>query len=300
MKYLVTGGAGFIGSNLVEELIKNGNEIVVVDNLSTGSLDNIADFKNRTTFVQASAAEVLEIGEAKDLDGIFHLGIPSTTMLYRDNRLLIGEAINEFITILELAKRENCKIVWASSSSVYNGNNPPFTEDMPVLVKDFYTEARYAMERMAKLYDDFYGVESVGFRFFSVYGPREAAKNNFANLVSQFLWAMRKGERPLIYGDGSQTRDFTYVGDIVRGFIMGMNSDIDCDVFNLGTSRHYSLNELVEILNSILKTDIKPIYQENPLKNYVQDTLADVSKVKARLGWEAKVSLQEGINKIAF
>lgn len=300
MKYLVTGGAGFIGSNLVEELIKNGNEIVVVDNLSTGSLDNIADFKNRTTFVQASAAEVLEIGEAKDLDGIFHLGIPSTTMLYRDNRLLIGEAINEFITILELAKRENCKIVWASSSSVYNGNNPPFTEDMPVLVKDFYTEARYAMERMAKLYDDFYGVESVGFRFFSVYGPREAAKNNFANLVSQFLWAMGKGERPLIYGDGSQTRDFTYVGDIVRGFIMGMNSDIDCDVFNLGTSRHYSLNELVEILNSILKTDIKPIYQENPLKNYVQDTLADVSKVKARLGWEAKVSLQEGINKIAF
>jgi len=298
MKILITGGAGFIGSNLVEELLKGNNEIVVVDNLSTGSLDNIARFKGKFKFIQASAGEVLGLTELKGIGGIYHLGVPSTTALYRNDPYLVGVAINDFIAILELAKRENCKIVWASSSSVYNGNKPPFTEEMPVLIKDFYTEARYGMERLAKLYYDFYGVRSVGFRFFSVYGPHEEAKKTFANLVSQFLWAMRKGDQPEIYGDGTQTRDFTYVGDILAGFMAGMASNIDCDIFNLGTSHHCSLNELVEILNTLLGTDIKPVYRKNPLKNYVQDTLADVSKVKSMLGWMAKVELREGIKKI--
>jgi UDP-glucose 4-epimerase len=212
--------------------------------------------------------------------------------------LLVGEAINEFIKIMELAKREDCRVVWASSSSVYNGNEPPFTEDMRVLVKDLYTEARYAMERMAVLYHDFYGVKSVGFRFFSVYGPHEEAKQTFANLVSQFMWAIKKGEKPLIYGDGTQTRDFTYVADIVAGFIAGMKSNIECDVFNLGTSKCYTLNELVEILNRILGANIAAEYKENPLKNYVAATLADTTKVKSALGWEAKVALEDGIKKI--
>lgn len=298
MKFLVTGGAGFIGSNLAETLAKKGDEVIVVDNLSTGSLDNIAGFKDRIKFIKTGAIDVLSLDGARGIDGIYHLGIPSTTMLYRNDPLLVGSAINEFIKILELAKRENCKLVYASSSSVYNGNKPPFTEDMPVYVKDLYTEARYAMERLASLYNDFYGVKSIGFRFFSVYGPREEAKKDFANLVSQFLWAMKKGEPPLIYGDGRQTRDFTYVADIVNGFMAGMESDIDFDVFNLGTSRYYSLNELVAFLNQALQTNIKAAYRENPLKNYVFETQADVTKVKNRLGWEAGVSLEEGIKKI--
>jgi UDP-glucose 4-epimerase len=298
MKYLVTGGAGFIGSNLVESLLGKKDEIIVVDNLSTGSLDNIAGFKDKIKFIQTPASEVLNLPELKGISGIYHLGIPSTTLLYRNDPLLVGSAINEFINVLELAKRENCKIIWASSSSVYNGNKPPFREDMPILVKDFYTEARHAMERLAKLYHDFYAVKSIGFRFFSVYGPHEESKKTFANLVSQFLWAMKNGDRPLIYGDGSQTRDFTYVGDIVAGFIMGMDSSIDCDVFNLGTGKNYSLNELVSILNEMLKTNIQPAYQENPLKNYVQETAADVSKVRAKLGWSSKIVLKDGIGKI--
>lgn len=297
MKFLVTGGAGFIGSNLVEALFEKGDEIIVVDNLSTGSIDNLCAFKNKIKFIRANAGDVLSLAGLKGINGIYHLGIPSTTMLYRNDPLLVGTAINEFINILEFAKRENCKIVWASSSSVYNGNKPPFTEGMPVLVKDFYTEARYAMERLAKLYYDFYGVKSIGFRFFSVYGPHEEAKKTFANLVSQFLWAMKKGERPLIYGDGTQTRDFTYVGDIVRGFIMGMEADINCDIFNLGTGRQYSLNGLVDMLNKLLKTDIKPDYQKNPLRNYVQETLADINKVKEALGWSEEISLEGGIKK---
>jgi len=120
-------------------------------------------------------------------------------------------------------------------------------------------------------------------------------QKTFANLVSQFLWSMEKGEAPVIYGDGAQTRDFTYVDDIVRGFIMGMASNINYDIFNLGTSRCYSLNELVSLLNRLLKTNIKAVYQKNPLKNYVIETQADIAKVKKYLGWEALVSLEEGI-----
>lgn len=298
MKILVTGGAGFIGSNLVHDLVKEDYEIIVIDNLSTGSLDNISDVMNEIKFIKTSCSEVSKIKELEGLDGIYHYGVPSTTQLYRDDKSLVGGAVNDFIEILELAKREDCKVIYASSSSVYNGNIPPFKEGMPVMIKDFYTEARHLMERVAKLYNDFYNVRSVGFRFFSVYGPREEAKKNFANLISQFLWDMKKGKSPLIYGDGTQTRDFTYVDDINHGFRLGMESGIDDDVFNLGTGKCYSLNELVNILNEILDTNINPVYKENPIQNYVQETLADASKARKRFGFEPKVHLREGIGKI--
>ncbi len=298
MKFLITGGAGFIGSNLAEALIKKGDEVIVVDDLSTGSLGNINGIKDKIKFIKTSVANIISLDELKNIDGIYHLGIPSTTLLYRNDPLLVGSSINEFIVVLELAKRENCKVVYASSSSIYNGNKPPFAEDMSVLIKDFYTEARYAMERMARLYNDFYGIESIGFRFFSVYGPHEEAKKKFANLVSQFLWAMEKGMRPIIYGDGSQTRDFIYVNDVVSGFIAGMASNINCDIFNLGTSKQHSLNRLVGVLNEELGTNLEPVYQENPIKNYVQGTLADTTKVKEKLSWSAEILLEKGIKKL--
>ncbi len=298
MKILVTGGAGFIGSNLVHDLVEEGHEIIVVDNLSTGSLNNISDIIEKIKFIKTSCSEVLKIKELEGLDEIYHYGIPSTTQLYRDNRSLVGHAVNEFIEILELAKRENCKVIYASSSSVYNGNTPPFHEEMIVHIKDFYTEARYLMERVAKIYYDFYGVCSIGFRFFSVYGPREEAKKTFANLISQFMWDLKAGRPPLIYGDGTQTRDFTFVDDINGGFKLGMKNKIDCDVFNLGTGDCYSLNELVDILNEILEIDIKPVYKENPIQNYVNATLADTSKAKEHLDFEATITLRDGIRKI--
>ncbi len=298
MKYLITGGAGFIGSHLTEALIEQGHNVIVLDNLSTGNLGNLSSVKDKITFIEKSAIMALDLPELKGLSGIFHLGMPSTTKLYRDNPYLVGEAVNEFIKMLELAKREECKMVFASSSSVYNGLTPPLKEDANILVKDFYTEARYAMERMAQLYHDFYKVKSIGFRFFSVYGPHEKYKKDFANLASQFLWDMQKGISPKIYGDGAQTRDFTYVRDIVSGLIAGMESKYDREIFNLGTGKSYNLNELVEILNKALGADIKPEYVENPLKNYVYHTLCDTDKARQMLNWQAKIDLREGIKKI--
>ncbi|RLG72185.1 MAG: nucleoside-diphosphate sugar epimerase [Methanobacteriota archaeon] len=298
MKLLVTGGAGFIGSNLVESLVEDGEEVVVLDSLHTGSLENLSGVRNRVRVVVSRCSEVLGLEGLEHLDGVYHLGIPSSSPMYKENRLLVGDSVNEFIKILELVRREDCKLVFASSSSIYNGNPTPWREDMPIYVKDFYTEARYTMERLASLYHDFYGIKAVGLRFFSVYGPKEEYKGRYANLVSQFLWCMLRGEKPIIFGDGNQTRDFIYVDDVVKACKLAMKSGVEQGVFNVGTGKSYSLNQLVKILKEMLKVDLEPEYVENPIKNYVYHTLADVSKAKQMLGFQARYSLEEGIKKI--
>jgi len=298
-KILVTGGAGFIGSNLAKNLLKDGHKIIVVDNLTTGSLDNLKTVKDEITFIKSSAGKVLSMKELKGVDGIFHVGIPSSSPLYKKDHQLVSEAISDFINVLELAKRENCKMVFASSSSVYNGNKIPYKETQPVLIKDFYTEARYPMERLSRLYYDFFGVKSIGLRLFSVYGPGEESKKNLANLVSQFLWEMKKNKAPVIYGNGKQERDFIYVEDIIRGFKMAMDSKIDCDVVNLGTGKYYNLNQLVKILNKVLNKNLPIVYVKNTVKNYINRQMADTTKAKKVLGFKNKISLEQGIRKLS-
>lgn len=295
MKYLVTGGAGFIGSNLVERLANEGNEVIVIDNMHTGSLSNLRGIESDVHIMPCSEARAVK--SLKNLDGIFHLGIPSSSPMYKKDPQLVGKSIAEFINMLEIAKDCGCRMVYASSSSIYNGNPTPWKEDMPVHVTDFYTEARYAMEREAELYKDLYGVKSVGLRFFSVYGPREEAKKEYANLVTQFAWAMKKGEQPVIYGDGSQSRDFTFVDDIVNACVLAMKSSIDLGIYNAGTGKSYSLNEIVEILNKMLGTSIKPKYIANEIKNYVPATFADTKKAEKELGFKARYSLEQGIKQ---
>ena len=295
-KFLVTGGAGFIGSNLVERLVEEGNKIIVVDNFHTGNVSNLKHLKNAINIIHTSCSEIpMDI----EVDGIFHLGIYSSSPMYKKDPSLVGKVINDFIRIMEIAKRNGCRVVFASTSSLYNGNPIPFREDMEIKVTDYYTEARYAIERLAELYHNLHNVESIGLRLFSVYGEREEFKGKYANLVTQFLWAMRKGEKPVIYGDGTQTRDFIYVGDAVEAFIRAMESDIEFDVFNVGTGKNYNLNELVKMLNDALSTDIEPLYIDNPVKNYVHDTLADTKKARKELEFKSKTTLSEGINIIS-
>ncbi len=289
----MTGGAGFIGSHLVEELIGRG-EVFVLDNLYTGSLENLKGLS--AMFIKGRAKEVNNLEERFDF--IFHLGIYSSSPMYRENRFLVNLAVEDFLYILEYAREKGSKVILASSSSIYNGNEPPFREDMEIKVTDFYTEARYYLERLASLYFDFYGVKTVVLRLFSVYGEKEKHKGKFANLVTQFLWKMSKGERPVIYGDGSQTRDFIYVKDVVKAFILAMEKNIGFDVFNVGTGKSYSLNQVVEILNRKLGVSIKPLYISNPIKNYVEHTLADTGKAERLLGFKSKFTLEGGVEKL--
>jgi len=295
MSILITGGAGFIGSNLVEALLAEGEEVVVVDNMHTGSPANLAGLNGSLNLIQASCNDLpgLELQPQQ----IYHLGIPSSSPMYKANPFLVGEAINGFISVLELARKTGARLVYASSSSLYSGLLPPHREDMTIAVTDYYTEARLAMERLAELYHRLYGVGSAGMRFFSVYGPREESKKQYANMVSQFLWQMRRGEEPVIYGDGNQTRDFIHVHDVVRALRLAMASDFQ-GVLNVGTGRACSFNEVIGMINAQLGTDIKQKYIDNPIKNYVRDTLADTGKCREALGFKARICLEEGVERL--
>ncbi|KYH42065.1 MAG: nucleoside-diphosphate sugar epimerase [Candidatus Bathyarchaeota archaeon B26-2] len=293
MRILVTGGCGFIGSNLVERLVEDGYSVTVFDNLSSGNVENIKGLE-----VEFYNKPYSYLSTLPRFDAIFHLGIPSSSPMYKANPLLVGEAINDMITVLEYARKTGCKVVYASSSSIYNGNKVPYREDMPIYVTDYYTECRYAVERLAKLYNILHGVRSVGMRFFSIYGPREEYKGRYANIVSQFLWSMLKDEPPVIFGDGNQTRDFTHVRDVVDALMLAMEKDLECEVFNVGTGVSHSFNEVVEMLNRLLGKDIKPVYKPNPIKNYVYHTLADTSKAEKVLGFKAKITLEEGLSEL--
>jgi len=294
MRFVVTGGAGFIGSNLVERLIKEGNEVIVIDNLHTGSLYNLKDLNIK--FIKGDAGEIDKIIDP--IDGIFHLGIPSSSPMYKNKREFICKAIEDWIKILEFATKNKVRIVLASTSSIYNGNPVPWKEDMQIIPTDFYTEVRYSMERIAKVYNDLYGTRVVALRLFSVYGEKEEFKGEYANLVTQFILAALKGETIKVFGDGTQTRDFIYVQDVVEAFIRAMNSNIDFDIFNVGRGKSYSLNEVIAMVSRILDVEVRVKYVENPIKNYVWHTLADTTKAEERLGFKAKVDLEEGIRKI--
>jgi UDP-glucose 4-epimerase len=277
MSTLVTGGAGFIGSNLVEELLASGEEIVVLDNMHTGSPGNLEGLQGSLKLIRASCNDLpdMDIHPEK----IYHLGIPSSSPMYKKNPYLVGEALNGFTAVFELAKRCGARVVYASSSSLYNGLLPPHREDMTIQVADYYTEARLAMERMAELYKQLYDIDSVGLRFFSVYGPKETAKKQYANMVTQFLWEMRDSKAPVIFGDGLQTRDFTYVKDLTRALQLAMKSDYH-GILNAGTGKAYTFNDVIKILNQKLGLSVKPQYVKNPIKNYVMHTLADTSNAE--------------------
>jgi UDP-glucose 4-epimerase len=295
MRALVTGGAGFIGSNLVEALV-DSCEVTVLDNFHTGSMKNLDEVGKNISVVKGSCNDCLSFGLEPDM--IYHLGIPSSSPMYKKNPMLVGEAINGTIAIMELARQSGCrKVVFASSSSLYNGVPTPHREDAAIPVSDYYTEARLAIERVAQLYYNLHGIDYAGMRFFSVYGPHEEAKGPYANMITQFLWGMREGRAPVIFGDGTQTRDFTYVKDVVDALILA--SKKGTGIFNVGTGKSYSFNYVVELLNKKLGKELVPEYRENPIKNYVMHTKADTTRMKA-LGFEAKYSLEEGIERIIY
>jgi len=214
--------------------------------------------------------------------------------MYRENPLLVGEAINDFINVLEFAKKNRSKIVYASTSSMYCRCPPPHREDMVSEPFDYYTEARLAMERLARMYHELYGVNSVGLRFFSVYGPHEESKGRYANVITQMLLSEKEFT---IYGDGSQTRDFVYVDDVVRAIILAAEKCDGCLILNVGTWRETSFNEVARLIQKIKPLEIK--HAPNPIKNYVTRTKADITLTKRKLNWAPAVELEEGIKKTA-
>jgi len=296
LRVLVTGGAGFIGSNTVRLLVDEGFKVYVVDCLQTGSKANLADVLDGVRFIQVSAGEVLAAAP-RGVDVILHLGIPSSSPMYRQYPFYTSIAVRDAIAVYEYARRYGAKVVVASTSSIYNGLPLPWREDMHPIPTDFYTEARLAIERLGKVYSSLYDVKVAALRYFSVYGPREEFKGRYANVLTQMIWAGLKREPFTVYGDGSQTRDFVYVGDVAEANLKAIefleNDESMFEVFNVGSGVSYSFNDVANLLRG-LGLDLEVRYTENPIKNYVHHTLADTRKAKTLLKWKAKTSLSEG------
>ncbi len=300
MKALVTGGAGFIGSNLAIELVEQGHEVVVLDDLHLGTRENLEPVMDDITFVEGDVRDRETVRDCCDgVDVVFHDAARSSAPMHVEDAAAGADVnIRGFVNVMEAARDGMVeKVVYASTSSMYGSREPPHTETMDVDPVNLYSASKMSRELYAHVYDAAYDVDVVGLRYFSVYGPRERAKGSYANLVSQFMWKLMDGERPEIWGDGSRTRDFTYVGDIVRGNILAAESDVSGTVINLGTGEETSLGDLVEKLNAALGTDIAPRFVDNPKDNPVMRTKADNARAAELLGWEPQVDIDAGIRK---
>lgn len=294
---IISGAAGFIGSNLVSRA-SSSSSVIAVDNLHTGNTGNLKTLieAKKVSFREMDSSSISSIKEK--VDAVFHLGFYSASPMYRNDPFLVSEVVKGMISVLEYARKNDSKVVFSSTSSIYNGIKPPHREDIIPGVTDFYTEARIAAERVSELYVKLYGLSVSAMRFFSVYGEHEEYKKTYANLVTQFYWDMLKGQNPVIYGDGEQRRDFVYVGDVVEALLLAHDRNRGYNVYNVGYGTNYSLNEMVLKLNAAMGTSIQPKYVEMPVKNYVMETLADIRKSKDKLGFQARVNLDEGISKL--
>jgi nucleoside-diphosphate-sugar epimerase len=298
--YLVTGGAGFIGSHIVEALVEDGARVRVLDNLSTGRRENIASSLDAIEFVEGDLRDLDTVRQAvEDVDYVLHqAAIASVIRSVRDP--IPTETANVVGTLnLLLGARDAGvrRVVYASSSSVY-GDTPtlPKVESMPLSPKSPYAVSKLAMEYHCRVFTDLHGLETVGLRYFNVFGPRQDPTSEYAAVIPKFITAMLRGDRPIIYGDGTQSRDFTYVSNVVAANLLAATTpDMAGRVFNAAVGARYTLLELVENLNAILGTKIAPIFEaERP--GDVKHSQASISLIK-EYGYETPVDFRAGLEK---
>ncbi len=297
MKYVVTGGAGFIGSNIVKKLVSRGDDVTVIDNLNTGKKENLEVVKDRINFLND---DILNVGllekETKEVDGVFHqAALASVQDSFSKPEEYQKVNVNGTENILKLAKENNFKVVYASSSSVYG--NP---ERIPIKETDSknpinpYAETKLRKEELAIKYASM-GVKVIGLRYFNVFGKGQSKE--YAGVLKLFLERIRDQLPPKINGDGTQFRDFVYVEDVADANIMSMDSKIEHDFFNVGTNTSITILDLAK---SIIKTsglEIEPIFGP-PLKGDVQKTIANIDLIRDKIGWKPTIFLEKWIEDI--
>jgi nucleoside-diphosphate-sugar epimerase len=294
--YLVTGGAGFIGSHLSEELVKRGHRVRVVDNFVTGYQRNIRD---GVEFVKGDLADPSVAETAvKGIEYVLHeAAIPSVPRSVANplesNRANIDSTLNLLIASRDSGVK---RLVFAGSSSVYGDTEVlPKTETMPTNPLSPYALQKLMGEMYGQMFTRLYGFEAVTTRYFNVFGPRQDPGSPYSGVISLFIKALHEGTPPVIYGDGEQTRDFTYVTNVVDGVIRAAETPgVGGEVFNVATNGRISLNELLATLKKIFGSNVEPIYKEVRAGD-VRDSQADISKAQRLLGYQPLVGLEEGL-----
>ncbi|MCH2605016.1 MAG: NAD-dependent epimerase/dehydratase family protein [Candidatus Nitrosopelagicus sp.] len=297
MKYIVTGGAGFIGSNIVKKLVARGDNVVVIDNLNTGKEENLASVKDKIIFLKDDILNVdLLEQHTNEIDGIFHqAALASVQDSFSKPEEYNNVNVNGTENILKLAKKNDFKVVYASSSSVYgNPEKIPISESDSKNPINPYAETKLKKEKLAEKYSQI-GVKVIGLRYFNVFGKGQSKE--YAGVLKLFLERIRDQLPPKINGDGTQFRDFVYVEDVADANIMSMDSEVNHEFFNVGTNTSITILELAKTIIESAGLNMEPIFGP-ALKGDVQKTIANIDLIKEKIGWKPTVFLEEWINEI--
>lgn len=301
MRYLVTGGAGFIGSNIVEELLKRGNSVRVIDNFSTGKKENLKGFLDDVELIEGDIRSYDSVRRATaGIDVILHqAALPSVPRSIADpitsNEVNVGGTLNVLKAAVDTSVK---RVVYASSSSVY-GDNPilPKHEDMIPNPLSPYAVSKLAGEKYCVVFSKVYGLETISLRYFNVFGPKQDPDSQYSAVIPKFIKVMMHDERPTIFGDGEQSRDFTYVANVVEANLLAASAQCDSGVvMNCACHGQTTLNELMKEINTVLTKNIIPAY-EKPRSGDIKDSFADVNLAKKMIGYIPQVSFVDGLKK---
>jgi len=299
MRYLVTGGAGFIGSNTVDELVRRGHSVVVLDDLSSGREDNLAEIRNKITFIKGSITDIEVVRKVMhEAEYVLHLGArTSVPRSVKDpletNKINIEGTLNVLVAAKELKVK---RVVFAASSSAY-GETPtlPKTEAMQPQPISPYGVTKYVGELYCQTFGRCYGLENVALRYFNIFGPRQDPGSPYSGVLAKFCTAFLEDVQPLVFGDGEQTRDFTYVDNAVQANLLACEApNASGKVFNVGVGGRVSLNEVLRELAKITGKTLAAKY-EPPRDGDIRDSQADISQARETLGYDPLVSFEEGL-----
>jgi len=300
-KYLITGGAGFIGSNIAHKLVNSGEDVTILDNLATGKIKNLEKISKKIKFIRGDFTD-LKIAKksVEGIDYVLHQGAIASVPRSIDNPIITNNAnILGTLNMLIASRDAGVKrFIYAASSSAY-GDSPiiPKTESMPVSPKSPYAIKKLTGEYYCKNFSSLYGLETICLRYFNVFGPNQDPESVYSAVIPNFIKKMLQGESPTIFGDGSTSRDFTFVDNNVDANIKACFASKESleETINIACGSEISLNELVEKINKVLNTNIKPIYLSER-KGDIKHSLADITKAKKLLNYEPIVSFEEGLN----
>jgi nucleoside-diphosphate-sugar epimerase len=300
-KHLVTGGAGFIGSHLVESLLSQNREVCVIDNFLTGKRENLSPFLKDIKFIEGDIRDLETCRKAvAGADVVFHqAALPSVPRSVEDP--LLTNEINVKGTLNLLVASEEQKIekfIFASSSSVY-GDDPhlPKQEGMEGVPLSPYAVSKLVGEKYCQVFSRIYGLDTVCLRYFNVFGPRQDPHSQYAAVVPLFITKMLKGERPTIFGDGEQSRDFTSIENVVKANLLAAETgDLAGEVLNIACGDRITVNTLFDKIQNVFQTDIRPVYDE-PRPGDIAHSFADITKAKRMLKYTPDVSFEEGLKR---